>query len=142
MAGFSNSRRHRPFAASIADTLMRATQEWVGKSDDQRIPPKVRLRLWHDAKGCCQGCGRKIAVGDRWDIDHTVALCNGGQHRESNLRILGIACGCHPDKSAADREQYNYVKRVQRRYAGIQKPRTITTWRKFDGTPVKAGRER
>lgn len=34
------------------------------------------------------------------------------------------------------------VARIRKRNLGIRKPRTIRTWRRFDGTPVYASRER
>jgi 5-methylcytosine-specific restriction protein A len=122
---------------------MREVAEWLGQTDNAQIPNRVKLRIWMRAGGCCQGCGRRIRPGERWDIDHTVALCNGGEHREGNFQVMAIdICGCHKRKTAADVAEKRRIDRNRKRHAGIKKPRTITTWRRFDGTPVYAGRER
>lgn len=63
----------------------RSVPEWVGKSPDAAIPPRVRLRVFENHGGTCHLSGRKISAGQQWDCDHVVALINGGEHRESNL---------------------------------------------------------
>ena len=65
--------------------MSRATKEWVGKTPDSKIPPRVRLRVFETHNGVCHLSQRKIAAGEPWDCDHKVALINGGEHRESNL---------------------------------------------------------
>lgn len=66
--------------------MSRSVEEWIGKTDDAAIPPRVRVRVFDRFGGICQLTGRKIRPGDAWDLDHIVALINGGQHRESNLQ--------------------------------------------------------
>jgi hypothetical protein len=65
--------------------MTRSIPEWIAKHDDQAVPPRVRLRVFAAHDGICHISGRKIAAGERWELEHKVALCNGGQHRESNL---------------------------------------------------------
>ena len=66
--------------------MSRSTEEWIGKSDDAKVPPRVRVRVFEREGGICHLTGRKIdPVRDEWDLDHKVALILGGQHRESNL---------------------------------------------------------
>lgn len=65
---------------------MRTVEEWIGKTDDAAIPPRVRVRVFDRFNGVCQLSGRKIYAADAWDCDHVVALINGGEHRESNLQ--------------------------------------------------------
>ena len=65
--------------------MTRTVKEWVGKTPDSKIPPRVRLRIFEAHGGVCHLSGRKIAAGELWDIDHIIALINGGLHRESNL---------------------------------------------------------
>jgi 5-methylcytosine-specific restriction endonuclease McrA len=121
----------------------RIVGEWVGKSPNAKVPRLVSLRRWQAADGCCQGCGRKIRPGERWDLDHIIALCNGGEHREANLQVLGIdICGCHKTKTKDDARLYTHIKRTSYNFVGIHKQRRITGWRKFDGTPVRVKRER
>ena len=66
--------------------MSRSVEEWIGKTDDAAIPPRVRVRVFDRFGGICQLTGRKIRPGDAWDLDHIVVLINGGQHRESNLQ--------------------------------------------------------
>lgn len=74
--------------------------EWIGSSDDAAIPPRVRLRIFDREGGRCWISGRKIMPGEPWDLDHKVALINGGEHRESNL--FPALRDKHRKKTAAD----------------------------------------
>jgi 5-methylcytosine-specific restriction protein A len=66
--------------------MSRSVEEWVGKTDDTAIPPRVKLRVFDRYGGVCQcGCGRKIRAGEPWDAEHLIALINGGENRERNL---------------------------------------------------------
>ncbi|WP_311043440.1 HNH endonuclease [Rhizobium lentis] len=64
---------------------MRTVEEWIGKTDHEKVPPRVRLRVFEKFGGICQLSSRKIMPGDEWDIDHIKAIWRGGGHRESNL---------------------------------------------------------
>jgi 5-methylcytosine-specific restriction protein A len=66
-------------------TERRAVPEWIGKTPDTKVPDHVRLRIWNTHKGVCHIAQRKIMAGENWDLDHVIALANGGEHRESNL---------------------------------------------------------
>lgn len=65
--------------------MSRSVDLWVGKTDDEKVPPRVRLRVFEAHGGKCWLSGRKIMGGEPWDLDHKVALCNGGRHAEDNL---------------------------------------------------------
>ena len=96
--------------------MTRSVPEWVGSSDDTAIPPRVRLRVWDRARGRCQICDRKLGPSDRWEVDHVVALINGGAHAEANMQI---ACSwCHPAKSAADVAEKAKTARVRKKHTG------------------------
>ena len=74
--------------------------EWVGETDDHVPPPRIRHRVWFNAGGKCGCCGRKIKFSEYWQLDHIIALINGGENRERNLQPL---CDfCIPDKNAGD----------------------------------------
>ena len=90
--------------------------------------------------GRCYLSGRRIGPADAWEVDHIVALVNGGEHRERNL--APVLREKHREKTAADVKQKAKNDRVRKRHLGLKKPRTIRAWRKFDGTPVYADRER
>jgi 5-methylcytosine-specific restriction endonuclease McrA len=120
--------------------MPRAVEEWVATHDDQAVPPRVRLRIFDRDGGFCRLTGRKIMAGDQWDLDHIIALSNGGQHRESNL--APVLRSAHREKTKQDVKIKAKIARVRKRHLGIKKPRTITRWRKFDGSVVEASRER
>ncbi|MDF1599672.1 HNH endonuclease [Mesorhizobium sp. YIM 152430] len=65
--------------------MPRAVKEWIGKTPDSKVPPRVRLRILRAYDGCCYLSGRPIAPGEPWELEHKVALILGGEHRESNL---------------------------------------------------------
>lgn len=121
--------------------MSRSVEEWIGATPATRIPPRVRLRVFYRDSGICQcGCGRLIHAGERWQTDHTIALVNGGENRESNLRTLLIKH--HAVKTKADIAEKSTTYRKRAKHLGIKKPRTIRSWRRFDGSIVHAERER
>ena len=52
------------------------------------IPPRVQWKIFQAFDGKCACCGRIIGPGERWQLDHIIALANGGEHREGNLQPL------------------------------------------------------
>jgi 5-methylcytosine-specific restriction endonuclease McrA len=80
--------------------MPRSTSAWVGKTDDSVIPPRVRLRVWERCEGRCHKCQRKIPVGDKWILEHLIALINGGANAEPNLCLT--CSWCKPIKDAED----------------------------------------
>jgi 5-methylcytosine-specific restriction protein A len=119
---------------------MRSLDEWHAEHDDQAVPPRVKLRIFSEHGGFCPICTRALRPG-QWDIDHIIALGIGGQHREGNLQPV-CRTPCHSDKTKADRRAKAKSDRSRKRSAGIAKPRTMTRWRRFDGSPVIADRDR
>jgi len=118
----------------------RSTPEWIGKTADSVIPPRVKLRVFERATGCCQKCQRKIAAGDKWQADHVIALTNGGENRESNLQCL---CDwCHKRKTAGDVAEKSSVRQRALSHRGIKKPSRMPGSRnspfkiKLDGTVI------
>ena len=117
--------------------MSRTLPEWIGKTDNTSIPDRVRLRVHGKAGGKCAVCGRDAFI---CDFDHIIPIILGGQNRESNLQLLCIPC--HKAKTKLDVKLKAKVARVRKRHIGIKKPRTIRAWRRFDGTPVYAERNR
>jgi len=120
--------------------MTRTNEEWVGKNDDAKIPDRVRLRVFVRHGGVCYLSGRRIGPGDDWELEHVVALCNGGLHAEHNLRPA--LRGPHKAKTARDVAEKAKNDRVRKKHLGIKKPRTIRSWRKFNGEIVHAERNR
>jgi 5-methylcytosine-specific restriction endonuclease McrA len=120
--------------------VARTTDEWIGKTDDAAIPARVRLRVFERHGGICHISGQRIRAGDLWDVDHVIALVNGGSHRETNL--APALRDKHREKTKADVAEKSVTARVRAKHLGIKKPRTMTRWRKFNGDVVSAPRAR
>src|SRR5262245_10360065 len=110
--------------------MARTVPEWIGKTDDDPVPPRVRLRQFERDNGCCRGCGRKLRPGDKWKTDHIKALINGGENREKNLQTLGECC--EPQKTANDVAEKSDVYESRLRHVGIK--------RKSKGRPMPGTR--
>jgi 5-methylcytosine-specific restriction protein A len=98
--------------------MTREVPEWIGKTDDAAIPPRVRLRIFERMGGICHLSGRKIMPGDAWDLDHIVALINGGSHSESNL--APALRSEHRKKTAQDMAQKSKDYRVRAKHNGVE----------------------
>lgn len=92
-------------------------KEWIGKTDDSAIPPKVRLRVFQRTNGKCAKCTRQLLPG-HWACDHIIALVNGGKHAESNLQALCVS-PCHSQKTAADVAEKSAVYHKAAKNIGI-----------------------
>jgi len=97
--------------------MSRFIPEWIGASPDSKPPPRVRLRVFEKHKGICYLSGRKIMPGDAWEIEHRLAIINGGENRESNMAPALV--GPHKVKTAADMAQKSKNYRVRAKHAGI-----------------------
>lgn len=120
--------------------MTRSVPLWIGKSDDSAIPPRVRLRIFERDGGVCWISGRKIQAGDAWDLDHKIALCNGGTHSEDNL--APALRDKHREKTKLDVKLKAKVSRIRKKNLGIKKRSGFKGWRKMDGTIVYAERNR
>lgn len=118
----------------------RAVPEWIGATPDTAIPDRVKLRVFRRHEGICHIAKRKIRAGEPWDAEHVKAIINGGENRENNL--APALRDKHPIKTTADMKEKSRTYRKRKSNLGMKKPRTIRSWRKFDGTPVHASRDR
>ncbi|CAB4145937.1 HNHc domain containing protein [uncultured Caudovirales phage] len=100
--------------------MARKVPEWIGKTDDAPVPDRVRLRIFEREGGICHISKRKIQPGEKWDLDHKVALINEGQHRESNL--FPALRDKHREKTAEDVAEKAVVAHTRKRHVGITKP--------------------
>lgn len=116
--------------------MSRSVDEWIGKNDDAMPPPRVRLRIFDAHGGVCHISKRKIRAGELWDLDHVIALCNGGENRESNL--APALRDKHREKTADDVKQRAKDDRVRAKHLGTYKPKypfrggkrpAVTPWR-------------
>ena len=100
--------------------MPRSVPEWVGKTDDATPPPRVRLRIFEARGGVCHISGRKIQAGEKWDLDHIVALADGGENRESNL--APALRSEHRRKTAKENTGRAKERRKRQRHIGIDRP--------------------
>ncbi|KKC39553.1 restriction endonuclease [Devosia epidermidihirudinis] len=100
--------------------MARSVPEWIGKTDDAKVPPRVRLSIFEREGGKCWISGRKIRPGEPWDLDHKIALINGGEHRESNL--FPALRDKHREKTREDVAEKAQVAAVRKKHLGIRKP--------------------
>jgi len=74
------------------------------------MTPLRALRIFEASGGHCASCKRKLGPQDDWDVDHVIALENGGTDEDANLQIL---CEwCHKPKTADDHGQAAKGKRM------------------------------
>jgi 5-methylcytosine-specific restriction protein A len=92
-------------------------KEWIGKTDDSRPPNYVRTRVFLAKGGICHIANRKIMPGELWDLDHVVALINGGENRESNL--APALRDKHREKTKADLAEKSKVYQKAAKNIGI-----------------------
>lgn len=109
--------------------MTRTVKEWIGKGDDEPVPPRVKLRVLERYSRQCAWCGNVIT--GRHETDHTIALANGGENRENNLQPLHELC--HTEKTGKDVAQKSKSARVMKRHYGLheRKGRPIPS-RPFD----------
>lgn len=99
--------------------MSRAVPEWIGATDDQAIPARVKLRIWERCGGRCAISGRKLRPGDPYDFDHIKPLIMGGGHRETNLQV--VARDKHREKSAAEQTEQAKADRTRAKHLGIRR---------------------
>lgn len=114
--------------------MSREVPEWIGKTDDSRPPPRVRVRVFEKHGGICYLTSRVIRAGDKWELEHIIAIINGGENRESNLAPALVAP--HKIKSAEDMRQKSKNYRVRAKHLGIRKPSRLQS-RGFEKAPAQ-----
>jgi 5-methylcytosine-specific restriction protein A len=78
------------------------------------MTPLRALKIYEARGGRCYLCERKLMAGDDWEIEHRIALENGGTDDDDNLFI---ACTwCHREKTADDHGQAAKGKRMAARH--------------------------
>lgn len=114
--------------------MSRSLPEWIGKTDDAAIPPRVRIRVFEAHAGICHISGRRIRAGEPWECDHIIALVNGGEHRESNL--APALTDKHREKTKEDVAEKSRVYRKRSKSLGIRKRTSFRGWKKMNGDIV------
>jgi 5-methylcytosine-specific restriction endonuclease McrA len=101
-----------------------------------------RVSIYDAAKGVCCLCQLPIQAerGQRWILEHLKPLWLGGADDDTNVAPAHERCAI--DKTTREAPVKAKGDRVRARHLGVKKPRSITQWRKMDGTIVHASRER
>jgi len=97
--------------------MTRSVPEWIGKTDDTPIPPRVKLRIWERDDGRCHITGKKINPGDKYQFDHKIAIINGGENRESN--IAPALDAPHTEKTKSDVAEKSKIARLRQKHLGL-----------------------
>lgn len=97
---------------------MRTVREWIGKDDNAKIPPRVKVRVRDRFNGICQLCKFPAILPH---IDHITALINGGQNRESNLQP--VCRPCHALKTKDDVKIKAKTARIAKKHMGLTSPK-------------------
>jgi 5-methylcytosine-specific restriction endonuclease McrA len=78
------------------------------------MTPQRALRIFQAADGRCHICERKLGPADDWEVEHVIALENGGTDDDANL---APACSwCHADKTTDDHAQAGHGRRMAVRH--------------------------
>jgi len=110
--------------------MPRSVVEWVGKNDDTPIPPRVKARVLERFFYTCTECFLHPLSGvNRPEFDHEKALINGGENRESNIRLL--CRRCHGLKTKADVAEKSKVSRIRKKHLGLTRPKRKIPSRPF-----------
>lgn len=105
--------------------MSRSLPEWIGRTDDTPIPPRVRDRIARKADDCCQQCRRPIVGKLRAEFDHIVPLILGGENRETNIQML--CSECHKAKSKLDVRLKAKVADVRAKHLGLRPRQKIVS---------------
>lgn len=110
--------------------MARALPEWIGRTDDSAVPPRVKLRVWDREDGKCHLCRRDIPSDDAWIIEHRQAIILGGANAEKNLCLT--CSWCKPIKDAEDVAAKAKTAAVRSRHLGIT-PKSVWPSQRLGG---------
>jgi 5-methylcytosine-specific restriction protein A len=80
-----------------------------------------RTRIFDAQGGICHICERKIAVGEKWQLDHIKPLWLGGEDTDWNTAPAHV--DCHAGKTGDEHTVRAKGDRVRARHLGIKKPK-------------------
>ncbi len=101
--------------------MPRSIPEWIGKTDDTKVPDRVKLRIFDAHKGICWLSKQKIHVGDDVDYHHKKGLKEGGENRESN--IVPVLRVHHKIENKRQQAVKKKVDATRKKHLGITKPK-------------------
>jgi 5-methylcytosine-specific restriction protein A len=109
----------------------RAVPEWIGATPDSPIPRIVKGRIWSREGGRCYLTGKKIMPGDAFDYEHVKSIRNGGENRETNIRLA--LRDKHREKTAEEASEGAKADRIHAKHHGyFPKSKTPLKGRGFE----------
>ena len=97
--------------------MARSVDEWIGKTPDTPLPPRLKLRILSRQGFSCAHCGNGFTAAVKPEFDHITAIINGGSNSEGNIQALCIPC--HGKKTAQDVAQKATDYRIRKKHLGI-----------------------
>lgn len=110
--------------------MPRSVKEWIGKISDTKAPSRVRQRIFDAAGGVCHICSLPIKTAESWHADHVIALIEGGENRETNLKPAHAHCNLA--KANGEKTRKAKVQRTKEKYTGARQPKGNISNRGFD----------
>ena len=119
--------------------MSRPVKEWIGKTAETRLPPRVKLRILERENHVCHECKQPIHATDKPEFDHRPALINGGENRES--KIFPVHTKCHRLRTAKDVHEKAKVAAIKGKHRGISATTKPIAGRPFQTTRKAADRK-
>lgn len=119
--------------------MPRKVKEWIGRTDDSKVPERVQMRILERENYTCHECGQPILSTDKKEFDHRPALINGGENRES--KIFPVHDHCHRLRTAKDVHEKAKVAAVKSKHHGIARDSKPIPNRGFQPTRKSAARK-
>lgn len=106
----------------------RSVPEWIGKTPDASIPPRIKRRIVERGEGRCTGpCHRKFDEKLKPQFDHRPALINcapgESSHRES--MIFAVCAECHSLRTRLDVQAKKVTARIIKKQYGFTSSRHV-----------------
>jgi 5-methylcytosine-specific restriction enzyme A len=78
------------------------------------LSDRQKARLFEEREGRCHCCDRKLRPGDKWSVEHMIALSRGGTNEWANLALS--CAGCKILKDGADAAGSAKAKRLSTKH--------------------------
>ena len=102
------------------------TSPWSHEKRGSMTPQRrARIFLAHHSR--CYKCTRKLGPSDDWDLDHILALENGGKDEDENL--APICDWCHESKTGDDHGLAGHGRRMATKHIVPKRFRKGKGWR-------------
>lgn len=115
--------------------MARTVDEWVGKSDNSKIPASVKQRIVEAQDNRCALTAVEFKPGARIEFDHKTPLWLHGEHRERNLQA--VLAEPHARKTKAEAPIRAKINRMKQKHLGLRPAKPMSPYKKkVDGTVV------